>query len=95
MTGRKEVRPSLTPGPGDYEHETKKTAAQIYDEKIREKRRMTCRQSRFLDTLYRRKTSEVIWNRHKIYWNVSLNLLLIVDIQNKFLNIEFSSPECV
>ncbi|KAK1126878.1 hypothetical protein K0M31_004499 [Melipona bicolor] len=58
MTGRKEVRPFLTPGPGDYEHETKKTAAQIYDEKIREERRMTSRQSRFLDTLCRRKTSE-------------------------------------
>ncbi|CAD1473894.1 unnamed protein product, partial [Heterotrigona itama] len=58
MTGREEARPSLAPGPGDYEHETKKTAAQIYDEKIREERRMTSRQSRFLDTLYRRKTNE-------------------------------------
>ncbi|XP_017766211.1 PREDICTED: sperm-tail PG-rich repeat-containing protein 2-like [Eufriesea mexicana] len=32
MTGRTEPRPFLTPGPGDYEHETKMTATQVHDE---------------------------------------------------------------
>ncbi|CAL7943303.1 unnamed protein product [Xylocopa violacea] len=58
MTGRTELRRFLTPGPGDYQHEKKKTASQIQDEKIREERRMSSRQPRFLDTLYRRKMRE-------------------------------------
>ncbi|CAK9802167.1 Sperm-tail PG-rich repeat-containing protein 2 [Anthophora quadrimaculata] len=58
MTGREESRFFLTPGPGDYEIEKEKTAAQIQDEKIREEKRMTSRQLRFLDSLYRRKMRE-------------------------------------
>ncbi|XP_076753361.1 sperm-tail PG-rich repeat-containing protein 2 [Xylocopa sonorina] len=58
MTGRTERRRFLTPGPGDYQHERKKTASQIQDEKIREERRMSSRQPRFLDTFYRRKMRE-------------------------------------
>lgn len=59
MTGREERRPFVTPGPGDYEHETKKTPTQIYDEKFREIKRATSRQSRYLEAMYRRKLREV------------------------------------
>lgn len=59
MTGRTEHQPFVTPGPGHYEHETKKTANQIHDEKIREIKRMTSWQPRSLDILYRVKMREV------------------------------------
>lgn len=59
MTGRTEPQPFITPGPGHYEYETKKTASQIYDEKIREMKRMTSWQPRSLDILYRVKMREV------------------------------------
>nr|XP_033188842.1 sperm-tail PG-rich repeat-containing protein 2-like [Bombus vancouverensis nearcticus] len=58
MTGRIELPPSLTPGPGDYEHEAKKTAAQAQDEKVREAKRMSSWQPRFLDTMCRKKARE-------------------------------------
>ncbi|XP_061936707.1 sperm-tail PG-rich repeat-containing protein 2-like [Apis cerana] len=58
MTGRTEHQPFITPGPGHYEHETKKTANQIHDEKIREIKRMTSWQPRSLDILYRVKMRE-------------------------------------
>ncbi|KZC09607.1 Uncharacterized protein C4orf37 like protein [Dufourea novaeangliae] len=60
MTGKTEPRPSLTPSPGDYEHDTKKTAAQIRDEKVREAKRGASKQLRYLDSLYRRKMLENI-----------------------------------
>lgn len=66
MTGRIELPPSLTPGPGDYEHEAKKTAAQAQDEKVREAKRMSSWQPRFLDAMCRKKTQEVISYGHKI-----------------------------
>ncbi|XP_076685849.1 sperm-tail PG-rich repeat-containing protein 2 [Andrena cerasifolii] len=49
MTGRTELSPFLTPSPGDYELELKKTAAQIHDERVREFKRTTSRQLRYLD----------------------------------------------
>ncbi|KAI4494484.1 hypothetical protein M0802_008805 [Mischocyttarus mexicanus] len=58
MTGREEKRPFVTPGPGDYEHETKKTPTQIYDEKFREIKRATSRQPRYLQAMFRRKLRE-------------------------------------
>jgi len=47
------------PGPGYYDHETKKTPAQICDEKIKERKRGAATQLRFLDVLYRQKLREV------------------------------------
>nr|XP_031843844.1 sperm-tail PG-rich repeat-containing protein 2-like [Nomia melanderi] len=58
MTGRTDARSSSNPGPGYYEHETTKTAAQIRDERIREAKRGTAKQLRFLDILSRRKLLE-------------------------------------
>ncbi|KAL2716643.1 sperm-tail PG-rich repeat-containing protein 2-like [Vespula squamosa] len=58
MTGREEKKPFVTPGPGDYEHETKKSPTQIYDEKFREIKKATSRQPRFLEAMYRRKLRE-------------------------------------
>ena len=59
MTGRTEQQPFITPGPGHYEHERKKTANEIHDEKIREIKRMTSLQPRSFDILYRVKMREV------------------------------------
>lgn len=64
MTGRTESRPFLTPGPGDYEHETKMTATQVHNEAVREAKRMSSWQPRFLDTLYRNKIREVTDSRN-------------------------------
>ncbi|KAG5315012.1 STPG2 protein, partial [Acromyrmex insinuator] len=55
MKGRDDERTSVTPGPGDYEHETKKSPAQIHDERIREAKRATSKQPRFLEALYQQK----------------------------------------
>ncbi|EGI71008.1 Uncharacterized protein C4orf37-like protein [Acromyrmex echinatior] len=55
MKGRDDERTSVTPGPGDYEHETKKSPAQIHDERIREVKRATSKQPRFLEALYQQK----------------------------------------
>lgn len=59
MTGRKEKKVFVTPGPGDYEHEMKKSPTQIYDEKFREIKRATSRQPRYLEAMYRQKLREV------------------------------------
>ncbi|KAF7410340.1 hypothetical protein HZH68_004721 [Vespula germanica] len=58
MTGRKEKKVFVTPGPGDYEHETKKSPTQIYDEKFREIKRAASRQPRYLEAMYRQKLRE-------------------------------------
>ncbi|KAG5327879.1 STPG2 protein, partial [Pseudoatta argentina] len=55
MKGRDDERTSVTPGPGDYEHETKKSPAQIHDERTREAKRATAKQPRFLEALYQQK----------------------------------------
>ncbi|XP_067207433.1 sperm-tail PG-rich repeat-containing protein 2-like [Linepithema humile] len=55
MKGRDDERTSVTPGPGNYEHETKKSPAQIHDEKTREAKRATVKQPRFLEALYQQK----------------------------------------
>jgi len=47
------------PGPGYYDHEVKKTFAQIYDEKIKEAKRGSAMQPRYLDILCRQKLREV------------------------------------
>lgn len=60
MKGRDDGRTSVTPGPGDYEHETKKTTVQIYDERIREAKRAATKQPRFLEALYQQKLRQVI-----------------------------------
>ncbi|KOC61810.1 Uncharacterized protein C4orf37 [Habropoda laboriosa] len=68
MSGRKGSQFSSTPGPGDYQHEKEKTPAQMQDERVREEKRMTSRQPRFLDVLYRRKIRENLPapNRYKV-----------------------------
>nr|XP_012148879.1 PREDICTED: sperm-tail PG-rich repeat-containing protein 2-like isoform X1 [Megachile rotundata]XP_012148880.1 PREDICTED: sperm-tail PG-rich repeat-containing protein 2-like isoform X1 [Megachile rotundata]XP_012148881.1 PREDICTED: sperm-tail PG-rich repeat-containing protein 2-like isoform X1 [Megachile rotundata]XP_012148882.1 PREDICTED: sperm-tail PG-rich repeat-containing protein 2-like isoform X1 [Megachile rotundata]XP_012148883.1 PREDICTED: sperm-tail PG-rich repeat-containing protein  len=53
-TGRTSPRISSTPGPGDYEHKKIKTAAELQNEKIREAKRMSSKQLRFLDVMQRR-----------------------------------------
>ncbi|XP_076545822.1 sperm-tail PG-rich repeat-containing protein 2 [Osmia lignaria lignaria] len=58
MSGRSAPPPSLTPGPGYYEYETKKTATELQNEKIREAKRMSSRQLRSLDIIYRRTIRE-------------------------------------
>ncbi|XP_026825708.1 sperm-tail PG-rich repeat-containing protein 2-like [Ooceraea biroi] len=55
MKGRDDERTSATPGPGCYEHETKKSPAQIHDERIREAKRAAAKQPRFLEALCRQK----------------------------------------
>ncbi|XP_018367205.1 PREDICTED: sperm-tail PG-rich repeat-containing protein 2-like [Trachymyrmex cornetzi] len=55
MKGRDDERTSVTPGPGDYEHETKKSPAQIHDERTREAKRAAAKQPRFLEALYQQK----------------------------------------
>lgn len=60
MKGRDDERTSVTPGPGDYEHETKKSPAQIHDEKTRETKRAAAKQPRFLEALYQQKLRQVI-----------------------------------
>ncbi|XP_018397188.1 PREDICTED: sperm-tail PG-rich repeat-containing protein 2-like [Cyphomyrmex costatus] len=55
MKGRDDERTSVTPGPGDYEHETKKSPAQIRDERTREAKRAAAKQPRFLEALYQQK----------------------------------------
>jgi len=60
MKGRDDERTSVTPGPGDYEHETKKSPAQIHDEKTREAKRATAKQPRFLEALCQQKLRQVI-----------------------------------
>lgn len=59
MSGRSTPPPSLTPGPGNYEYETKKTATELQNEKIREAKRMSSRQLRSLDIINRRTIREV------------------------------------
>lgn len=66
MTGRTEPPISLTPGPGDYEHETRKTPIQIQNEKVQEEKRMTSRQTRFLDAMQRKTMREVNLELNKI-----------------------------
>ncbi|KAH0952899.1 hypothetical protein HN011_005760, partial [Eciton burchellii] len=59
MKGSRDDRRTFEgPGPGYYDHETKKTAAQICDEKIREGKRGAAMQPRFLDVLCRQKLRE-------------------------------------
>ncbi|XP_017876456.1 sperm-tail PG-rich repeat-containing protein 2-like [Ceratina calcarata] len=58
MSGRTELKQFLTPSPGDYEHEKKKTPWEIETERIREARRMSTWQPRYLDALYRTKMRE-------------------------------------
>lgn len=96
MTGRTEHEPILTPGPGHYEHEIKKTANQIQDEKIREMKRMTSWQPRTLDILYRVKMREVTlhWREIILKYNPQ-NLLLINDVESESLHIEFASTKCL
>lgn len=60
MKGRDDERTSVTPGPGNYEHETKKSPAQIHNEKTREAKRATVKQPRFLEALYQQKLRQVI-----------------------------------
>ncbi|KYQ54243.1 Uncharacterized protein C4orf37 like protein [Trachymyrmex zeteki] len=55
MKGRDDERTSVTPGPGDYEHETKKSPVQIRDERTREAKRAAAKQPRFLEALYQQK----------------------------------------
>ncbi|KAL6267561.1 hypothetical protein P5V15_000636 [Pogonomyrmex californicus] len=55
MKGRDDERTSVTPGPGDYEHKTKKSTAQIHDERTREAKRTAAKQPRFLEALYQQK----------------------------------------
>ncbi|XP_024868958.1 sperm-tail PG-rich repeat-containing protein 2-like [Temnothorax curvispinosus] len=55
MKGRDDKRTSVTPGPGDYEHETKKSPAQIRNERTREAKRAAAKQPRFLEALYQQK----------------------------------------
>ncbi|KYN31534.1 Uncharacterized protein C4orf37 like protein [Trachymyrmex septentrionalis] len=55
MKGRDDERTSVTPGPGDYEHETKKSSAQIHNERTREAKRAAAKQLRFLEALYQQK----------------------------------------
>ncbi|KAM0728430.1 Sperm-tail PG-rich repeat-containing protein 2 [Formica fusca] len=55
MKGRDDERTSVTPGPGDYEHETKKSPAQIHNERTREAKRAAAKQPRFLEALYQQK----------------------------------------
>jgi len=60
MKGRDDERTSVTPGPGNYEHETKKSPAQIHEKKTREAKRATVKQPRFLEALYQQKLRQVI-----------------------------------
>lgn len=61
MKGRRDdERTSATPGPGCYEHETKKSCAQIRDERIREAKRAASKQPRFLEALCQQKLHQVI-----------------------------------
>lgn len=60
MKGRDDERTSATPGPGCYEHETKKSPGQIRDERIREAKRAAAKQPRFLEALCRQKLRQVI-----------------------------------
>lgn len=60
MKGRDDGRTSVTPGPGHYEHETKKSPTEIRDERIREAKRAAAKQPRFLEALYRQKLRQVI-----------------------------------
>jgi len=60
MKGRDDERTSVTPGPGDYEHETKKSLAQIHNERTREAKRAAAKQPRFLGALYQQKLRQVI-----------------------------------
>lgn len=60
MKGRDDERTSVTPGPGDYEHETKKSPVQIRDERTREAKRAAAKQPRFLEALYQQKLRQVI-----------------------------------
>ncbi|KAL6444140.1 hypothetical protein ACFW04_001818 [Cataglyphis niger] len=55
MKGRDDERTSVTPAPGDYEHETKKSLAQIHNERTREARRAAAKQPRFLEALCQQK----------------------------------------
>ncbi|XP_072754212.1 uncharacterized protein [Anoplolepis gracilipes] len=55
MKGRDDERTSVTPGPGDYEHETKKSPVQIHNERTREAKRAAAKQPRFLEALYQQK----------------------------------------
>ncbi|XP_036139549.1 sperm-tail PG-rich repeat-containing protein 2-like [Monomorium pharaonis] len=55
MKGRDDERTSVTPGPGDYEHETKKSPTQIQEERTREAKRAAAKQPRFLEALYQQK----------------------------------------
>lgn len=60
MKGRDDERTSVTPGPGDYEHETKKSPAQIHNERTREAKRAAAKQQRFLEALCQQKLRQVI-----------------------------------
>ncbi|XP_011691565.1 PREDICTED: sperm-tail PG-rich repeat-containing protein 2-like [Wasmannia auropunctata] len=55
MKGKDDERTSVTPGPGEYEHETKKSPAQIQNERTREAKRAAAKQPRFLEALYQQK----------------------------------------
>ncbi|EFN64606.1 Lactase-phlorizin hydrolase [Camponotus floridanus] len=59
MKGRDDERTSVTPGPEDYEHETKKSLAQIHNERTREAKRAAAKQPRFLEALYQQKLRQL------------------------------------
>lgn len=60
MKDRDDGQTSATPGPGDYEHETKKSPVQIRDERVREAKRAAAAAPRFFEALYRQKLRQVI-----------------------------------
>ncbi|KAL0133004.1 hypothetical protein PUN28_000618 [Cardiocondyla obscurior] len=55
MKGRDDERTSVTLGPGDYGHETKKSPAQIHNGRTREAKRAAAKQPRFLGALCQQK----------------------------------------
>lgn len=60
MKGRDDEQTSVTPGPGDYEHETKKSPTQIHNERTTEARKAAAKQPRFFEALYQQKLRQVI-----------------------------------
>lgn len=71
MKGRDDERTSVTPGPGDYEHETKKSPAQIHNERTREAKRAAAKQPRFLEALYQQKLRQVILRTYFVTFAVA------------------------
>lgn len=71
MKGRDDDRTSVTPGPGDYEYETKKSPVQIRNERTREAKRAATKQPRFLEALYQQKLRQVILRTYFVTFAVA------------------------